>query len=193
MLKNWAANKLRVDIISRLGAITADGNVQITYAAATAGQRDTWLLNNADRVLFGISKANAVSNVYATSLATVDNAADKMTAAQLTLAKRLARTANPKLRPIRINNDEEWYVVFVPSLVFRDLMLDTDDHQCAAIRLEPRRRIIRSSRRATSCTTDLSSAKSLSCRMSPAPSSAVPAISAAHRPSGSPGHKGRKP
>ena len=81
-------------------------------------------LNNADRVLFGITKANAVSNVYATSLATVDNTADKMTAAQLTLAKRLARTANPKIRPIRINNDEEWYVVFVPSLVFRDLMLD---------------------------------------------------------------------
>jgi len=42
----------------------------------------------------------------------------------LTLAKRLARTANPKIRPIRINGDEEWYVVFVPSLVFRDLMLD---------------------------------------------------------------------
>jgi hypothetical protein len=82
------------------------------------------LTNNADRVLFGISKANAVSNVYATALATVDNAADKMTAAQLTLAKRMARTATPKIRPIRINNDEEWYVVFVPSLVFRDLMLD---------------------------------------------------------------------
>jgi N4-gp56 family major capsid protein len=124
VLKNWAANKLRTDIITSLGAITADGNVQITYAAATAGQRDTWLTNNADRVLFGASKSNAVSNVYATSLTTVDNVADQMTAAQLTLAKRLARTANPKLRPIRINNDEEWYVVFVPSLVFRDLMKD---------------------------------------------------------------------
>ena len=96
MLKNWAANKLRTDIITSLGAITADGNVQITYAAATAGQRNTWLVNNADRVLFGITKANAVSGVYATSLATVDNTADKMTAAQLTSAKRLARTANPR-------------------------------------------------------------------------------------------------
>jgi N4-gp56 family major capsid protein len=124
VLKNWAANKLRTDIITSLGAITADANVQIPYATATAAQRDTWLTNNADRVLFGISKANAVSNVYATALATVDNTADKMTAAQLTLAKRMARTATPKIRPIRINNDEEWYVVFVPSLVFRDLMLD---------------------------------------------------------------------
>ena len=124
MLKNWAANKLRTDIITSLGAITADGNVQITYAAATAGQRNTWLVNNADRVLFGTSKANAVSGVYATALATIDNTADKMTAAQLTLAKRIARTATPKIRPIRINDDEEWYVVFMPSLVFRDLMLD---------------------------------------------------------------------
>jgi hypothetical protein len=98
--------------------------VQITYAAASAAQRNTWLVNNADRALFGISKANAVSGVYATALATVDNTADKMTAAQLTLAKRLARTATPKIRPIRVNNDEEWYVVFVPSLVFRYLMLD---------------------------------------------------------------------
>ena len=124
VLKNWAANKLRTDIISSLGAMTADGNVQVTYAAATAAQRNTWLANNADRLLFGISKANAVSGVYATALATVDNAADKLTAAQITLAKRIARTATPKIRPIRINNDEEWYVMFCPSLVFRDLMLD---------------------------------------------------------------------
>ena len=65
-----------------------------------------------------------MSGVYATALTTIDNTADKMTAAQLTLAKRLARTASPKIRPIRVNGDEEWYVVLVPSLVFRDLMLD---------------------------------------------------------------------
>ena len=96
VLKNWAANKLRTDIITSLGAITADGNVQITYAAATAGQRDTWLTNNADRVLFGISKANAVSNVYATSLATVDNTADKMTGAQLTLGQASGTHREPE-------------------------------------------------------------------------------------------------
>ena len=121
VLKNWAANKLRADIITSLGAITADGDVQLTYAAATAAQRNTWLTNNADRVLFGATKTNAVSNVYATALTTIDNTADKLTAAQLTLAKRIARTANPKIRPIRVSGDEEWYVVFVPSLPFRDL------------------------------------------------------------------------
>ena len=124
VLKNWAANKLRADIITSLSAVTADGNVQIPYASATAAQRNYWLVNNADRVLFGASKSNAVSGVYATALLTIDNTADKLTAAQVTLAKRIARTATPKIRPIRINNDEEWYVMFVPSMAFRDLMLD---------------------------------------------------------------------
>lgn len=123
-LKSWAMNKLRADIILSLGAITADGDVQISYGSATAGQRNTWLVNNADRVLFGASKSNAVSGVYATALTAIDNTADKMTAAQLSFAKRIARTANPKIRPIRVSGDEEWYVVFVPSLVFRDLMND---------------------------------------------------------------------
>lgn len=125
VLKNWAMNKLRNDIISALGMITADGDVQIAYGSASAGQRNTWLTNNADRVLFGNSKVNAVSNVYATALTTIDGTNDVMNAAQITLAKRIARTAAPKIRPIRVNNDEEWYVLFVPSLVFRDLMKDT--------------------------------------------------------------------
>ena len=124
VLMNWAKNKLRADIISALGSITADGNVIVSYAAATAGQRNTWLVNNADRVLFGASKSNAVSGVYATALLTVDNTADKMTAATITLAKRIARTAKPMIRPIRVNRDEEWFVMFVPSMAYRDLMLD---------------------------------------------------------------------
>jgi len=121
----WDKEKLRNDIIAAFGAITASGDVSLTYAAASAAQRNTWLVNNTDRVLFGALVANHVSGVMATALATIDNAADKMTAAQLMLAKRRARTASPHIRPIRVNNDEEWYVVFVPSLVFRDLMNDT--------------------------------------------------------------------
>lgn len=124
VLKNWAMNKLRTDIITSLGAMTADGDVQISYGAASAAQRNTWLVNNADRVLFGATKSNAVSGVMATALLTLDNTADLLTAAQVTLAKRIARTASPKLRPIRVSGDEEWYVLFCPSLVFRDLMKD---------------------------------------------------------------------
>jgi N4-gp56 family major capsid protein len=120
----WELEKMRNDIITSLEAITADNNVQVSYAAATAGQRNTWVVNNADRVLFGASKSNAVSGVMATALLTVDNTADKMTAAIVTLAKRIARTASPRIRPISVNDDEEWFVMFMPSLPFRDLMQD---------------------------------------------------------------------
>ena len=124
VLKNWAANKLRADIITSFGAITADGNIQITYATATAAQRNYWMTNNADRVLFGHSKSNASSGIYATALGLISPTTDKLSAAIVTLAKRIARTASPHIRPIRITRDEEWYVMFVPSLAYRDLLLD---------------------------------------------------------------------
>jgi N4-gp56 family major capsid protein len=124
-LMTWELEKMRSDIITSLGAITADGNVQVSYASATAGQRNTWMVNNADRVLFGHQKANAVSGVMATALLTLASPGDRMTAAILTLAKRMARAANPRIRPITVNDDEEWFVCFMPSLVFRDLLLDT--------------------------------------------------------------------
>ena len=40
------------------------------------------MVNNADRVLFGASKSNAVSGVMATALLTINNTAGKMTAAE---------------------------------------------------------------------------------------------------------------
>jgi len=123
-LMTWALEKIRNDIISGLGAITANADVSLTYAAATAGQRNTYLVNNADRILFGAAVANAVSGVFATALATIDNTADKMTCAILSLAKRRARVASPHIRPIKVNDDEEWFVVFMPSLPFRDLRAD---------------------------------------------------------------------
>ena len=120
----WELEKMRNDIITSLEAMTADGNVQVSYGAATAAQRNTWMVNNADRVLFGNSKSNAVSGVKATALLTIATPGGKMTAATVTLAKRIARTANPRIRPISVNDDEEWFVFFMPSLPFRDLMQD---------------------------------------------------------------------
>ena len=125
VLMNWAKNKLRADIIVSLGSITADGNIIIPYAAATAAQRNTWMVNNADRVLFGHLKAECcVGRLCDARLQTLTATADKMTAAIVTLAKRVARTAHPMIRPIRVNRDEEWFVMFVPSMAYRDLLLD---------------------------------------------------------------------
>lgn len=124
-LMNWELEKMRSDIIQSFARITADANVSVSFSAASAGQRNTWMTNNADRVLFGSLIANAVSNVFLTAALLVNNTTGKMTAAMLQTAKRRARTASPRIRPITVNNDEEWFVVFMGSPQFRDLMTDT--------------------------------------------------------------------
>lgn len=120
-LKTWEMEKMRNDIIIALSSINGT-----PYASANATARNLWLASNADRVQFGASVSNNASNVHATSLTNLDNTADKMTGATLSLAKRRAQTASPHIRPIQMdeNNDEEWYVVFMPSLVFRDFRND---------------------------------------------------------------------
>ena len=123
-LMDWSTEKLRAEIITSLSAVTANADVQISYGAATAGQRDTWLANNADRVLFGASTANHVSGIMATSLTTLDTTADKMSGAVLSMAKRRALMASPRIRPMRIDGDEEWFVAFMHPYVFRDFRND---------------------------------------------------------------------
>lgn len=123
-LVNWEMEKMRADIITALSSINGQ-----PYASANATARNAWLVANADRVQFGRSVANAVSGVHATALATLDNDAttgDRMTGALLSLAKRRAQTTTPHIRPIDTNddNDEEWFVAFMPSLVFRDFRND---------------------------------------------------------------------
>jgi N4-gp56 family major capsid protein len=125
-LLTWDKEKLRTDIITAMGKLGIDGGTSLTYAAASAGQRNSWLVNNTDRVLFGALVANHVSGVMATSLTTLDTTADKMSGAILSLAKRRAKIASPHIRPIRVNNDEEWFVCFMPSYVFRDFRSDTN-------------------------------------------------------------------
>lgn len=140
-LRTWDAELLRDDIIDQMmafiipGAADAQGiagnDSTVLYAAATAAQRNTHLVNNADRTLFGNSKANAVSGVWATAAATIDNTNDKLTAATISLAKRMAKTAGNALggihiRPFRsdMTAGREWYVLFANSLAFRDLSQD---------------------------------------------------------------------
>lgn len=115
-LKVWDLETFRADIISALGSI--DG---VAFATSSAAQRNTWLTNNADRVLFGATKSNAVSNVHATALATLDTTNDLLTPGAISLMKRIAKMADPRISPVRVKMDEEWFVLFVNSLSFRDL------------------------------------------------------------------------
>lgn len=136
-LRRWDAEQLRDAIIAELGSIIIPGatdtvgfpgtDTSIAYAAATAAQRNTYLVNNTDRVLFGNSKSNAASGVWATALGTVSTATGKATAGTIGLLKRIAKTADPHITPFKsdMTAGREWFVWFVNSLVFRDLAADT--------------------------------------------------------------------
>lgn len=119
-LKLWAMEKMRDDIIAALKSINGKA-----YGSASEGDKDAWLVDNADRVLFGAAKSNNSANDHSASLANIDNSADKLSPGMISLAKRMAQTASPAIKPIRLNEDEEWYVMFCNSYSFRDLANDT--------------------------------------------------------------------
>jgi hypothetical protein len=75
-------------------------------------------------VLIGALKSN-YSATHATALANIDNTADKLTPEAVSLMKRIAQSASPKIRPIRLKEDEEWYVLFANSRAFRDFSINS--------------------------------------------------------------------
>lgn len=124
-LKMWSQEKMREDVIVALKSIPNASGVMTRYETATAAERNTWLVNNTDRVLFGAARANSSSGVLATALATVDATADKLTPATVSLAKRMAQTASPRIMPTRTREeDEEWFVLFANPMSFRDFAND---------------------------------------------------------------------
>jgi hypothetical protein len=92
------------------------------FDAATAGQRNTWISDNQDRVLVGGAQGN-FSATFATAMLNV-TAGMTLSASMLSKAKRLAKLANPRIRPYKLKNGREYFVCFANSLQFRDLQQD---------------------------------------------------------------------
>jgi len=138
LLSDWGKERQRDDIIKALMALpsesapanlgTDDGETVngILFESSTAAQRNTWLTSNSDRVLFGALTANAVSNVFATALATLDTTDDRLTYTKGRLMKRLAKQASPAIRPFKISNGREYFVCFCGTNLFRDLKTSLD-------------------------------------------------------------------
>jgi hypothetical protein len=124
-LKSWLLKKDRTDIITALQSING-----VALASASEAQRDAWLDDNNDRILFGAAAGNTdstggtVAYDYSDSIAAVDNSADKLTKSVVSLAKRMARAASPAIRPIEVDGKGEWFVLFANRFAFRDLKAD---------------------------------------------------------------------
>lgn len=128
VLQDWSMENMRDAIVTALGSING-----VAYGSATEAQKDAWLDDNNDRVIFGATLSNTdstggtVAYDFSDSTATIDNTADKLTSTLISLAKRRAKKASPQIRPIRVREagDEEWYVLLCNSMCFRDLRADT--------------------------------------------------------------------
>jgi N4-gp56 family major capsid protein len=119
VLMDWNMELDRDNTIAALGSI--DG---VLYASATSTQKNNWTDNNSDRVLFGAAKSNRVAASHSSSLANVDSVNDKLTPAAISLMKRMAKSAAPKIKPFKARGqigDTDCYPLLVPSLIFRDI------------------------------------------------------------------------
>lgn len=124
VLKDWSTENTRDRIIEALGSINGTA-----YGSASEAAKDAWLADNADRVLFGAAKSNNSSNDHSASLANIDNTNDKCTGSTVKLLKRMAATANPKIKPVAdtyAKNGRKYYVGYCGSLLFRDLSDDSE-------------------------------------------------------------------
>lgn len=120
LLKEWASELIKYQLID--GFHKMSNGTQYKDADATA--RNNFVTYNADRVLFGKTKSN-YSTTMANALGNIDATDDKLTSAMGRMAKRMARTANPHIRPFKTGTQgREYYVMFCHPYCFRDLKSD---------------------------------------------------------------------
>lgn len=124
MLKTWESEKLRDDIIKAMMGLVTTGDTVVNIGDSTATNRNNFAAGNQDRLLFGKLLSN-YSATFATGLATLDTTDDKVTAAAMSLMKRMAKLADPHIRPFKTADGREYYVAFHGSRTFRDLKLDS--------------------------------------------------------------------
>lgn len=116
LLREWASELIKYQLITCFHQMS-DGTA---YADASAGTRNTFATNNVDRILFGKLRSN-YSATMATALANLDATDDLLTPLVGSLAKRMARTATPHIRPYKTEDGKEWFVMFCHPLAFKSL------------------------------------------------------------------------
>jgi hypothetical protein len=143
LLSDWGKELQRDETIEALMALPteaapvglASDNGQringILFDAATPTELNKWVTDNADRVLFGNRLGN-YSTVFATALGNIDatpppitpTTGDFMSGKNLSLMKYIAKQANPRIRPFKVEDGREYFVAFLDGMAFRDLKED---------------------------------------------------------------------
>lgn len=118
VLQDDAKTYMRDRIINSFGSMSIDGITHYNYADADeTAVKDVWLANNSDRVLFGNAQGSFAD--HSADIAQLDTTNDIINETNLKLLKDKAVAANPIIRPIKVRDEEEWYVVFMGTKQFR--------------------------------------------------------------------------
>jgi len=122
-LRNWEAEKVRDDIIRAMAAVATGADATVNLELSTAAQRNAWMVSNSDRVLFGglLSNYNAT---FSTAMLNVATPAGKASAAGASLCKRIAKNADPHIRPYKTETGREFFIAFHGTRSFRDIKAD---------------------------------------------------------------------
>jgi N4-gp56 family major capsid protein len=118
-LQDWSQKDTEMLIIRALSSINGT-----RYASADQSARDAWLVDNADRVLFGKLRSNNSANDHSASIDNLDTTDDLLTPAAVSKMKQIAQTvANPLIRPIRstASKGRRYYIMYAHPYAFDDL------------------------------------------------------------------------
>jgi N4-gp56 family major capsid protein len=128
MLRTWEAEKLRDDIIKAMLACVTTGDTTVNLGDSSSTNRNAFAAANSDRILAGVAKSN-YSATWATMMGNIDTTNDKCTVASMSLGKRMAKLADPHIRPFKSSIGQEFFVAFHGSRTFRDLKADSTMQQ----------------------------------------------------------------
>jgi N4-gp56 family major capsid protein len=121
-LLDWAMEDTRDLIIGALGSLNGTA-----FLSRTAAIADAWLVDNADRVVFGAAAAGLTD--MSADLALLDTTSDLFNTTALDAMILKAKTSSPKIRPMRDGgNGKRYYVAFVNPHAFKNLRdsIDTE-------------------------------------------------------------------
>ena len=131
-LLDWAMEDTRDLIITALGSLNGTA-----FTSRTAAIADAWLVDNADRVVFGAAAAGFTD--MSSDLALLDTTADLFNSTALDAMILKAKTCSPKIRPMRDpGNGKRYYVAFANPYAFKNLRdsLDTEVLASTVVQME---------------------------------------------------------
>lgn len=127
ILLDWAQEDTRDQYIAALESING-----VAFGSSTAAQRDAWLVDNADRVVFGAGVGSFTD--HSADLALLDTTADLFTNTNLDRMIMKAKTCSPKIRPMRDpGNGRRYYVALANPYAFADLRASIDTEILATV------------------------------------------------------------